>query len=398
MKEKILIVDDSEDIRILLRRILQAAGYEVAEAADGEKALHDISGITPDMVLLDIVMPGISGFEVCETMKRMDTAADIPVVFLSAKSDAADKIRGLEIGGSDYITKPFDKGEVLARVENQLKIRRLTRELVRTNIELTDKQKRLDDDLKAAAGIQQSLFPKNIPDMKNLAIAWKFMPSYMIGGDIFNVFRLDESHVGIYMIDVSGHGVPSALITVSVSQTLNPDSGNVTKKKTSRPPGYEIISPRTVFETLDRDYPIERFDKYFTIVYLIIDTKTGSLIYSNAAHPPPIIMRSNGYSEYLDKGGTIIGMNDIVPFEEEQILLQEGDKIILYTDGIIEYQNNDGEYFGEDRLYSILNGSQKEKVETVLDRILSSINDFGKGREFQDDITLIAIEYKGTIV
>jgi len=269
---------------------------------------------------------------------------------------------------------------------------------VRTNIELTDKQKRLDDDLKAAAGIQQSLFPKSMPDIKNLAIAWKFMPSYMIGGDIFNVFRLDESHVGIYMVDVSGHGVPSALITVSVSQALNPDSGNVTKKKTSRPPGYEIISPKAVLEALDHEYPIERFDKYFTIVYLIIDTKTGDLIYGNAAHPAPIIMRSNGNSKYLDKGGTIIGMNNIVPFEEEQITLQKGDKVILYTDGIIEYQNNDGEYFGEDRLSSILNRSRKENVEALLDGILHSIVDFGKGREFQDDITLIAIEYKGTAV
>jgi sigma-B regulation protein RsbU (phosphoserine phosphatase) len=395
MKEKILIVDDSEDIRILLRRILQAAGYEVAEAANGESALDEVAGLRPDLVLLDIVMPGVSGYEVCETLKRTDAVADVPVIFLSARSDAADKIKGLEIGGSDYITKPFDKGEVLARVENQLKIRRLTKELVRTNVDLVDKQKRLDDDLKAAAGIQQSLLPQKMPDIKNLTIAWKFMPSYMIGGDIFNVFRLDESHIGIYMIDVSGHGVPSALVTVSVSQTLRPDSGSVAKKKISRSPGYKIISPKEVLQTLDREYPIERFDKYFTIVYLIIDTGTGDLVYSNAAHPSPVIMRSDGSSVYLDKGGTIIGLGTIVPFEEEQISLEKGDKIILYTDGIAEYQNNNGEYFGEDRLYSILNGSRDEGVEALLDNVLHAITDFGKGREFQDDITLIAIEFKG---
>lgn len=398
MNEKILIVDDSEDIRILLRRMLKTAGYEVAEASDGVKALNDVIALSPDLVLLDIVMPGISGFEVCKRLKNMDAIADVPVIFLSAKSDAADKIRGLEIGGSDYITKPFDKGEVLARVLNQLKIRRLTKELIRTNIDLTDKQKRLDDDLKAAAGIQQSLFPRKMPDVKNLAIAWRFMPSYMIGGDIFNVFRLDESHVGLYMIDVSGHGVPSALITVSVSQTLNPDSGNVTKRKVAWSPGYEIISPREVLETLDREYPIERFDKYFTIVYLIIDTGTGDLIYSNAAHPAPVIIRSDGSITALDKGGTIIGMGDMVPFEEERVILQKGDKIVLYTDGIVEYRNNEGEYFGEDRLHEILNGSCKAGTEALLDDILRSVNDFGKGTEFQDDITLIAIEYGGATI
>lgn len=393
MKEKILIVDDSQDIRILLRRILQAAGYEVAEAVNGEKALNEVTVLKPGLVLLDIVMPGISGYEVCETMKKMDAAADIPVIFLSAKSDAADKIKGLEIGGSDYVTKPFDKGEVLARVENQLKIRRLTNELIRTNAELTEKQKRLDEDLKAAAGIQQSLLPRTIPDVENLIIAWKFMPSYMIGGDIFNVFRLDESHIGLYLIDVSGHGVPSALITVSVSQTLHPDSGSVTKKKISGPPGYEIISPKEVFRTLDREYPIERFDKYFTIVYLIIDTKTGNLIYSSAAHPPPVILHRDMDLELLEKGGTIIGLDGIIPFDEEQKTLQRGDKVILYTDGIVEYQNDGGTFFGEERFYSLLNSLRHESVENLLDGVVESINDFGKGKEFRDDITLVAIEY-----
>ncbi|OPY72949.1 MAG: Alkaline phosphatase synthesis transcriptional regulatory protein PhoP [Syntrophorhabdus sp. PtaU1.Bin058] len=393
MKEKILIVDDSEDIRILLRRILQAAGYEVAEAVNGEKALNEIAGLKPDMVLLDIVMPGISGYEVCETLKKMDIVADIPVIFLSARSEAADKVRGLEIGGADYITKPFDKGEVLARVENQLKIRRLTNELIKTNVELTDKQRRLDEDLKAAAGIQQSLLPRTIPDVKNLMIAWKFMPSYMIGGDIFNVFRLDESHIGLYMIDVSGHGVPSALVTVSVSQMLQPDIGYITKKKTYAPPGYEIVPPGTVLQTLDREYPISRFEKYFTVVYMIIDTKNGTLAYSNAAHPPPVILHRDRNLELLDKGGTIIGLDGIIPFDEEQKTLERGDKVVLYTDGIVEYQNGDGAFFGEDRFYSLLNSLRNESVEDLLDGVVGSINDFGKGKEFQDDITIVAIEY-----
>lgn len=393
MKEKILIVDDSEDIRILLKRILVSAGHDVFEAASGDDAISLAGEVKPDLVLLDIVMPGIDGYGVCEALKQRYPSMDMPVIFLSAKTDAADRVRGLEIGGSDYITKPFDKAEVLARVENHLKIRRLTGELIRTNKELTDKQRALDEDLKAAAGIQRSLMPREIPNIKNLSVAWKFMPSHMIGGDIFNIFRLDENHFGLYMVDVSGHGVQSALVTVSVSQMLQPDSGIATKRKTETPPGYQIVPPRSVLETLDAEYPLERFDKYFTIVYMVIDTASGALAYSNAAHPSPVVLRYDGTIELLDKGGTIIGLGGLVPFEEGRKTLKAGDRVVLYTDGVVEYRNKEGEFFGEERFYAILASLRQAPINDMLDGILASMNDFGMGKEYQDDITLIALEY-----
>ncbi|OPY03178.1 MAG: Alkaline phosphatase synthesis transcriptional regulatory protein PhoP [Syntrophorhabdus sp. PtaB.Bin047] len=396
MKEKILIVDDSEDIRVLLKRILAKTGYDVTEATGGEEALFLAEAIRPDLVLLDIVMPGMDGFTVCEELGRKGLLTDVPVIFLSARSDTADKVRGLETGGSDYITKPFEKAEVLARVENQLKIRRLTCELKRSNARLSEKQAVLDEDLRAAAGIQQSLLPRTVPDIESLVIAWKFMPSHVIGGDMFNVFRLDEDHVGMYMIDVSGHGVPSALITVSVSQALEPNSGRITKERTYEAPGYRITSPGRVMEALDREYPIERFGKYFTIVYLVINTRTGAVTYSNAAHPSPLIVRGDGSMEPLDKGGTIIGLDGRLPFEEEEKSLRKGDRVVLFTDGVVEYQDSSGEFFGENRLYSLLSDLRNEGVEALLDTVVSAIQGFGKGAEVQDDITLVALEYTGS--
>jgi len=396
MKEKILIVDDSEDIRVLLKRILAKTGYDVTEATGGEEALFLAEAIRPDLVLLDIVMPGMDGFTVCEELGRKGLLTDVPVIFLSARSDTADKVRGLETGGSDYITKPFEKAEVLARVENQLKIRRLTCELKRSNARLSEKQAGLDEDLRAAAGIQQSLLPRTVPDIEGLVIAWKFMPSHVIGGDMFNVFRLDEDHVGMYMIDVSGHGVPSALITVSVSQALEPNSGRITKERTYEAPGYRITSPGRVMEALDREYPIERFGKYFTIVYLVINTRTGAVTYSNAAHPSPLIVRGDGSMEPLDKGGTIIGLDGRLPFEEEEKSLRKGDRVVLFTDGVVEYQDSSGEFFGENRLYSLLSDLRNEGVEALLDTVVSAIQGFGKGAEVQDDITLVALEYTGS--
>jgi sigma-B regulation protein RsbU (phosphoserine phosphatase) len=225
MSEKICIVDDNLVNRRLLAGILKKEGYQLLEAEDGEEAIELTLKELPDLVLLDIMMPKKDGYQVCEELKRDRRSAHIPIIFLSAKTQVEDKIKGLDLGGADYVTKPFDRGEVLARVRAQLNIARLTKEVMEANEELMRKQRRLNEDLEAAAGIQQSLLPQGAPDMENVAVAWRFMPCESIGGDIFNVIRLDETHWAIYMLDVSGHGVPSALVTVSVSQMLHPNRG-----------------------------------------------------------------------------------------------------------------------------------------------------------------------------
>jgi len=394
MQEKILIVDDSPDMRVLLARFLKASGYDIAQAENGEGGLRQVREFKPDLILLDIVMPDMDGYQVCERIKADPDSSDIPVIFLSARSEAADKIKGLEIGGADYITKPFDRGEVIVRIQNQLKIRRLTYELIAANYELTEKQKRLDEDLQAAAGIQQSLLPQKLPQIENLGIAWKFMPSEQIGGDIFNVLRLDEDHLGFYMIDVSGHGVPPALVTFSVSQTLQTHMGYTIRKRPGSCPDYEIVPPGEVLKALDAEYPWERFEKFLTIIYLIIDLREGTLIYSNAAHPPPILLRADGTLQLLEEGGTIIGLDGILPFEEEQLKLQEKDKILLYTDGIFEVVNGEGEMFGEERFHALVKSLSLMPVDVIVDEIIVAIKNFVSGVKLRDDVSLLGIEFK----
>ncbi len=341
-------------------------------------------------------MPGIDGYAVCAQIKKDARTSDVPVIFLSALSEAKDKIKGLEIGGVDYIIKPYDKGEVLARVRNQLNIQRLTREIVQANKALVEKQRHLDEDLRAAADIQQCLLPKQLPAVDNFDIAWKFLPCEHIGGDIFNVFRMDEDHLGLYMLDVSGHGVPSAMITVSVSQMLQLQSGYVVKQKDSLSPGCEITSPGSVLRALNQEYPLERFEKYFTIVYLVMNVREGSLVYSSAAHPPPILLHPDGQFELLEKGGTIIGLDSPIPFEEGQIKLQRGDKIILYTDGVPEFQNSAGDIYGEDRFYALLKTMQGRTIHKTLDAVIESLIEFGNQSKPVDDVSLLGIEFKGS--
>jgi len=395
MSEKIFIVDDSLVNRKLLTAILKKEGYELLEAEDGEEAVELAFREIPDLILLDIMMPKKNGYEVCIELKGDDRTANIPVIFLSAKTQTEDKIKGLDLGGADYVTKPFDRGEVLARVKSQLKISGLTKEVIKANEELLKKQEALDEDLKAAAGIQRSLLPQEPPDAGLVDVAWQFIPCERIGGDIFNMVRLDETHWGIYMLDVSGHGVPSALVAVSASQILRPQQGLLLKKTIKPPPFYQIVSPAEVLNLLDAEYPIERFNKFFTISYIVLNTADKSIIYSNAAHPPPILLHGNGEMELLDKGGTIIGMGGLLPFEEGKKQVRAGDKLLIYTDGIVEYQNRDNEFYGDERFHGALHRLGERPISDLVDGIIDSIMDFGDNNPPQDDITLLGIEFKG---
>ena len=404
--QSILIVDDNEINRMLLSKMLEKKGFRLFEAANGKEALKIALGKLPDLILLDIMMPEIDGYEVCQYLRERKETTDIPIIFLSAKSETDDKIKGLESGAVDYITKPFSLGEVLARVKAQLKIRSLTKSLKRSNnslrkalSELEKRQERIEDDLRAAAIIQKSLLPGFSPVLDTVNFAWEFKPSDKIGGDIFNLFSLDDRYLGIYVLDVSGHGVPSAMVAVTVSQLLKPPdniSGNsILKKKIDEPPYYEIAPPGKVLSTLDKAYPIERFEKFFTISYILFDFIEGNILYSNAAHPFPVLVRKNGQMELLDKGGTIIGLGNGDSFEEGSAKLNPGDRLYVYTDGIVEYRNSEKVFFGQKRFYETLIDHRTLPLDETLAKVVEALESFDHTLTPQDDITLLALEFTG---
>jgi sigma-B regulation protein RsbU (phosphoserine phosphatase) len=393
---RILIVDDDEINRTVLASILQREGCEPQSAANGNEALALALRAPPDLILLDIMMPAKDGYQVYAELRQEPHTMDVPVIFLSSLSDSADKIKGLELGAVDYVTKPFDAGEVLARVRTQLKIRRLTRDLMTANQELRNKQARLDEDLQAAARIQRSLIPPGPPRIAGVRVAWRFTPCERIGGDIFNLYPLDNRHLALYVVDVSGHGVPAAMVTVSLSQSMSPQAGYLVQR--GSPPGASaaVRPPAQVLSMLDGEYPIERFDRYFTMCYAVLDCIDGGLRYSVAGHPPPVLVRADGSLEVLRAGGTIIGIGAPIPFEEEELTLGAGDWLFLHTDGVVECAGANGELFGDARLQRTLLASHGESLETACDRVMNSLQRFREGRPLQDDVTLLAIEFEGS--
>jgi len=254
------------------------------------------------------------------------------------------------------------------------------------NIELERKQQQIDQDLIDAAGIQQSLLPNASPNIPNIDIGWRFEPCGQIGGDIFNIQYLDESHIGLYMLDVCGHGVSAALIAVSVSQFLH-----IGREYLALHP--EILPPNAVLENLNQSFPFERFESYFTIIYATIDFTRGIFTYSCAGHPPPILLSASGTIEDLSCKGPVIGLRKNQSFGHAVRKLHRGDKIVLYTDGIIECRNGNDEIFGKKRFFDALEKQRDKPSQDMAGAVYSTAKSYMKGSQPDDDISIMVVEY-----
>jgi sigma-B regulation protein RsbU (phosphoserine phosphatase) len=275
------------------------------------------------------------------------------------------------------------------------------KKLYRLNRELVDRQQRLDEDLAAAAEIQSSLLPQDTAAFEQLDIAWAFEPSTHIAGDIFNVIRLDDRCCAAYALDVCGHGVPAAMVAVSVCQNLQPSSALIRTPDRMSASGQSPRSPADVLRALDLEYPFERFSNFFTVVYLLIDTAAGTLTCSNAGHPQPFILRKGGGIQRLKRGGPVIGLRTIrsqadreIVFSEERVRLTPGDRVLLYTDGLTEYQNAAGELYGSARFLARLEALRERPLADMVEAVRLSLREFGGGANPADDMTLLGIELK----
>jgi len=285
--------------------------------------------------------------------------------------------------------------ELIAKyAESEIRLKELNREL-------TLKQDRLEQDLVAAAEIQKSLLPNHVNYGEILDVAWRFQPCDQIGGDIFNIIKLNDDHWAFYIIDVAGHGVPAAMVAVTVYQYLQPQSGNLVMGLEPSLDDRDIRLPAQVLKFLDREYPFDRFNNFFTMNYVILNIKSGSLISSSAGHPPPIILRQDGTLVPLKKGGRPIGTIDLrltadapIVYEEEQAQIGVEDKLIFYTDGVYEYQNGQGEFYGTRRFHEQLTALKDQSVGGLIETAFESLLAFGNTAAPKDDISLLGIQLK----
>ena len=390
----ILAVDDTPANLQVLAGMLKERGYKVRPVPSGKLALLAARRDPPDLILLDINMPEMNGYEVCEHLKADEKLKEIPVIFISALTEQLDKVRAFATGGVDYLTKPFQMEELNARVETHLKLRRLQIELEETNARLEKANGRMSGDLKAAAKIQETFQPREVPHVPGANFAWIYRPSDELGGDGLNVIPLGDGKVGLYVLDVSGQGVASALMSVTLSRLLSPPSepSSILIRGGSDANRLDITPPAEVAARLSRLFPFDSAtDKFVTMVYGILNAATGEFRYISAGHPGPVHLPAGAAPAILKSKGFAIGLADEA-YEERSVLLGAGDRLYLYCDGVPEATDLSGKRFGEDRLLESIGKGRSEPVQEGVATLLGEIAKWHGFERFQDDISILALE------
>jgi serine phosphatase RsbU (regulator of sigma subunit) len=350
--------------------------YRTKVATSGMKAL-DIAAAAekPDLILLDVVMPEMDGYEVCRRLKTDPSTREIPVIFLTAQTEAEDETRGFEVGAVDYIHKPFSPAVAKARVHTHLMLRE-TRE------KLAQQLLAIEKELKTARLIQESILPESVPQIDGLDIAARYVPMTAVAGDFYDFFVPDSKHVGILVADVSGHGMPAALIASMLKIAFAAQSAHAD-------------DPARVLQELNQALCGKFQHHYVTAAYVFIDMEKRTLTHAGAGHPPLLMWDAASPSvRDVAKNGLFLGMFDFATYSSVSVPLVPGDRGLLYTDGISEASNSEGAQFGDERFRRFLkaekNGSANQEVDRLLDE-LARWSARGEGKDFDDDITVVAI-------
>jgi sigma-B regulation protein RsbU (phosphoserine phosphatase) len=278
----ILVVDDVRKNLQIIGNILDQVGYSTTYAVGGKQALERVKTSQPDLILLDLMMPEINGLEVCERLRNDEKYSEIPIIFLTASHESEHLLQAFQKGAVDYITKPFNASELLARVRTHLELK-FTRDKLRQAFQqIQELNHHLESELTDAANYVRSLLPEPLKDEQDLIHTnWRFIPSQRLGGDCFNYYWLDSDHFILYFFDVSGHGVASALLSISIRNILSLRSFFNTNFK----------DPEIVLKDLNKSFSMSKHnDMYFTIWYGVYQPSTRMLTYASGGHPPAILI------------------------------------------------------------------------------------------------------------
>lgn len=375
---EILIIDDDRSIQMFLKRILEKQGYQVITANTGEEGILKTIDSPPALIICDWIMPGLSGIEVCNAIKKDPKLFTTFFILLTSLDSVADRVKGLDAGADDFISKPIEQNELQARVRAGLRLHQLSQDLQTQKL-------LLETELAEATEYVKSLLP--LPVNNPLSIQFKFLPSRQLGGDCLDYNWLDGDTLAIYLLDVAGHGLKAALPSISVL--------NLLRSRALKDLNY--YQPSEVLAALNNTFQMNyQNDKYFTIWYGVYNRISRQLIYSSAGHPPAIIISgsspTNTEVTRLKTPGMPVGMFPEAKYVDAYCQLEKSSTLYIFSDGAYEITQENGNLWSLEGLIQILISLQYS-VDNQLDYILDYLINLNSKEIFEDDLSIVQVKF-----
>lgn len=375
---KILIVDDQEENCTVLQRRLEKEGHTCAAVYDGATALERLAAEDFDLVLLDIMMPGIDGREVLRRIKTDEKLRHVPVIMISALDQIESVVACIEQGAEDYLPKPFNPVLLRARIGSSLDRKRLRDAEQAAFVALKESQEKLAAELSEAAAYVQSVLPAPIKDGP-VSASWQFLPSSSLGGDAFGYGPEKDGKFGICLLDVCGHGVGAALLSISVLNVIRAESL----------PGVNFSDPGEVLTGLNNAFPMEKHgEMFFTAWCGIYDPSTRRMRFAGGGHPPSILVRADGTTEVLAAKGPVIGAMPGMNFASAEAVIPPAARLFVFSDGAYEIVRHDGSMMSHDDLRELLARAPRENAAAWT---MEQLRELNSQPVFDDDVSLVEL-------
>ena len=400
---RVMVVDDSRMQRRILTSQLTRAGYSVLEAGSGDEALALAKADPPDLVISDLMMPGMSGIEFCQALRRQVRGNYVYFILLTSRTETAEVARGLDGGADDFLTKPVSGDELRARIAAGERILGMERQLTEKNRLLSSTLEELqalydaiDRDLMEAKKLQQSLVHERHHDFGMAEVSLLLRPSGHVGGDLVGFFAINARRVGFYSIDVSGHGITSALMTARLAGFLSGNSPEQNIALVLTEMGiYDAHPPEEIARQFNRIVLREmQTESYFTMAYADVDLISGKVAMVQAGHPHPAIQRADGRVEYFGTGGLPVGLLEPASWEAFEARLDPGDRLFLMSDGITEAEDAGGVQLGEEGLARLMAACRDLRGGDFLEALVWRLGNH-TGADYGDDVSGVLFEFHG---
>ena len=386
-KQTILAVDDTPENLHIVKSIL-VPEYAVKAAVNGKMALKIAEAQQPDLILLDIVMPEMDGYEVCRALKSNPATKGIPVIFLTAKDETEDEAKGFELGAADYILKPVSPSILTARVKTHLTLKSKMEQLEAAYAIIKRQKDRMEEELNVAGEIQAKMVPPGSPALlgRDDLDLWAVLhPAREVGGDLYDFQIVDGNRLCFCVGDVSGKGVPAALF-MAMTKTL------IKARSLEDSSTASIVSHINTALNEGNDTSM-----FVTLFVGILDVTTRELTYTNAGHNPTLVKRADESVEVLaERHGPIVGGLPDLTYGEARLQLGDGDLLLAYTDGVTEAMNPADELYSCARLERLIAETSFDSAEQALETVIADVERFEAGAERADDITVLALRYAPT--